>query len=127
MALIAGLHDVSAVATSWKLNLVSFDTVFSRTRHTWSWSSPDVLYMLDKGATPDRIDVYCYDGEFDNFTQNAIHSYLRVVDHMKDLLAAAAKNKTLVEDLRQEKVPFFLHALGLDTTGHITVSTRRST
>ncbi|KAH9887139.1 Phosphatidylinositolglycan class N-domain-containing protein [Xylariomycetidae sp. FL2044] len=119
VALIAGLYeDVSAVMTGWKLNPVNFDSVFNRSRHTWSWGSPDILPMFEQGATPGRVDVYCYDAEFEDFSQDALHLDLWVFDHVKEMFAAAEKNKTLNESLRQDKVVFFLHLLGLDTTGH---------
>ncbi|KAI0459682.1 GPI ethanolamine phosphate transferase 1 [Xylaria acuta] len=119
VALIAGLYeDVSAVATGWKLNPVNFDSVFNRSRHTWSWGSPDILPMFEHGATPGRIDAYCYDADFEDFSQDALHLDLWVFDHVKELFAAAEKNSTLNTALRQDKIVFFLHLLGLDTTGH---------
>ncbi|KAI0161637.1 GPI ethanolamine phosphate transferase 1 [Hypoxylon sp. FL1284] len=119
VALIAGLYeDVSAVATGWKLNPVNFDSVFNRSAHTWSWGSPDILPMFEHGATPGRIDAYCYSAEEEDFSKDALELDLWVFDHVKDFFAAAEQNKTLNDALRQDRIVFFLHLLGLDTTGH---------
>jgi phosphatidylinositol glycan class N len=119
VALIAGLYeDVSAVTTGWKLNPVNFDSVFNRSRHTWSWGSPDILPMFELGAEPGRVDAFTYAAEDEDFSQDALHLDIWVFDRVKALFAEAATNATLNAALRQDKSVFFLHLLGLDTNGH---------
>ncbi|KAL2172034.1 hypothetical protein VTG60DRAFT_771 [Thermothelomyces hinnuleus] len=119
VALIAGLYeDVSAVTTGWKLNPVNFDSVFNRSRHTWSWGSPDILPMFQHGAVPGRVDAFTYGAELEDFSSDALVLDLWVFDHVKDFFAKARTDKALNDALRQDKIVFFLHLLGLDTTGH---------
>ncbi|KAH8804798.1 GPI ethanolamine phosphate transferase-like protein [Xylogone sp. PMI_703] len=119
VALIAGLYeDVSAVTTGWKLNPVNFDSLFNRSRHTWSWGSPDILPMFQLGAVPGRVDAYTYGAEEEDFSQDASHLDIWVFDGVKALFEEASKNATLNAALREDKVVFFLHLLGLDTNGH---------
>jgi phosphatidylinositol glycan class N len=109
---------VSAVTTGWKLNPVHFDSVFNRSSHTWSWGSPDILPMFSTGAVPGRVDAYCYEAEFEDSSKDAWVLDEWVFERVKKLFADAKTNATLNDQLRQEKNVFFLHLLGLDTTGH---------
>jgi len=119
VALIAGLYeDVSAVMTGWKLNPVNFDSVFNRSRHTWSWGSPDILPMFEQGAVPGRVDADTYGAEEEDSSKDAYHLDEWVFDKVKALFAEANTNATLDALLRKDKNVFFLHLLGLDTTGH---------
>jgi phosphatidylinositol glycan class N len=119
VALIAGLYeDVSAVTTGWKLNPVNFDSVFNRSRHTWSWGSPDILPMFEQGAVEGRVDAYSYDAEFEDFSADATALDYWVFERVKGLFGRAKEDEVLAGELRKEKNVFFLHLLGLDTTGH---------
>ncbi|GAD94390.1 GPI-anchor biosynthetic protein (Mcd4), putative [Paecilomyces variotii No. 5] len=119
VALIAGLYeDVSAVTTGWKLNPVNFDSVFNRSRHTWSWGSPDILPMFKEGAVPGRVDAEMYSEEAEDFSMDATHLDTWVFDKVKELFASAKTDPELNAKLKEDKLVFFLHLLGLDTTGH---------
>lgn len=119
VALIAGLYeDVSSVTTGWKLNPVNFDSVFNRSSHTWSWGSPDILPMFKEGAVPGRIDTDMYGEEAEDYTQDATQLDDWVFERVKALFASARLDSALDSALREEKIVFFLHLLGLDTTGH---------
>lgn len=119
VALIAGLYeDVSAVTTGWKLNPVNFDSVFNRSRHTWSWGSHDILPMFSTGAVPGRVEDFTYGTELEDFSKDATELDYWVFDRVKQLFKDAETDPELDARLRQDKLVFFLHLLGLDTTGH---------
>jgi phosphatidylinositol glycan class N len=120
VALIAGLYeDVSAVTTGWKVNPVNFDSVFNESRHTWSWGSPDILPMFQLGASDkSRVDAWTYDEEMEDFTQDATGLDIWVFDRVKAFFEDARRDPDLQQLLMKDKLVFFLHLLGLDTTGH---------
>lgn len=119
VALIAGLYeDVSSVTTGWKMNPVNFDSVFNQSRHTWSWGSPDILPMFKEGAVPGRVDAEMYSEEAEDFTVDATHLDTWVFSKVHDLFESAKTDPELDQKLRDDKLVFFLHLLGLDTTGH---------
>ncbi|TFK28974.1 GPI ethanolamine phosphate transferase 1 [Coprinopsis marcescibilis] len=119
VAIIAGMYeDVSAVTKGWKENPVDFDSVFNRSSSTYSFGSPDILPMFARGATPGKVKTWTYDAEEEDFTKDATALDVWVLDQLKMLLEEAEVDQVLNNDLRQDKVVFFLHLLGLDTTGH---------
>lgn len=74
--------------------------------------------MFEQGAVPGRVDADTYPPEYEDFSADALELDLWVFDHVKAMFAEANVNKTLDAQLRQDKNVFFLHLLGIDTTGH---------
>jgi len=114
---------------------VDFDSVFNQSSHTFSFGSPDILPMFVQGATPGRVEGWSYCEEDEDFTKGTLipqHIYqcsvpfpldataldIWVLDQLKSLFRNATMNKELEAQLRAPQVVFFLHLLGLDTTGH---------
>ncbi|KAF8885809.1 Phosphatidylinositolglycan class N-domain-containing protein [Infundibulicybe gibba] len=111
-------EDVSAVTKGWKANPVDFDSVFNQSSSTFSFGSPDILPMFSTGAIPGRVKTWSYHEEDEDFTKDATALDIWVLDHLRLLFKNATMNAALDSELRSEKVIFFLHLLGLDTTGH---------
>ncbi|KAI6039441.1 Phosphatidylinositolglycan class N-domain-containing protein [Pisolithus marmoratus] len=119
VAIIGGMYeDVSAVTKGWKTNPVDFDSVFNQSSRTFSFGSPDILPMFAQGASPDKVLTWCYDEEAEDFTKDATALDNWVLDKLRALFQNASTDTTLNSQLRGDKVIFFLHLLGLDTTGH---------
>lgn len=74
--------------------------------------------MFKDGAVPGRIEADMYGAEAEDFSLDATHLDIWVFDKVKALFVEASRNATLEAQLRQDKLVFFLHLLGLDTTGH---------
>lgn len=119
VALIAGVYeDPSSIFKGWKENSVEFDSVFNRSTKTYAWGSPDIVPMFSKGATPGRVITDVYGSDSEVFSVSA-HTYLLdkwVFDKVKTFFS----DPETVRKLKGEKqVVFFLHLLGMDTSGHI--------
>ncbi|BGP44907.1 Glycosyl phosphatidyl inositol anchor synthesis [Rhodotorula kratochvilovae] len=120
VALIGGMYeDVSAVTRGWTTNPVPFDSVFNQSSSAFTFGSPDILPMFKLGASdPDRVLAVSYDEEAEDFTADAVHLDLWVLDQLRVLLRNASSNPALHARLHAPGVVFFEHLLGLDTTGH---------
>ncbi|KAG0146153.1 hypothetical protein CROQUDRAFT_78074 [Cronartium quercuum f. sp. fusiforme G11] len=123
VAIIAGMYeDVSAVTRGWKMNPVNFDSVFNQSSHSFTFGSPDILPMFKHGASdPSRVDAWSYDEDAEDFTKDAAELDIWVLDRLRKLLLDAKEagpGSKLDTQLRSNQVFFFLHLLGLDTTGH---------
>lgn len=119
VALIAGVYeDPSSIFKGWKENSVEFDSVFNRSSKTYAWGSPDIVPMFSKGATPGRVITDFYGSDSEVFSVSA-HTYLLdkwVFDKVKAFLS----DPETIRKLKSEKhLVFFLHLLGMDTSGHI--------
>ncbi|XP_055690262.1 GPI ethanolamine phosphate transferase 1 [Lutzomyia longipalpis] len=119
VALIAGLYeDPSAVTRGWKDNPVDFDSVFNRSRTTYSWGSPDILQIFVKGTERGHIFTHSYtneDVDFSGRNRSTIWLDEWVFSRVKEFLL-----RNVTEELKKsDRVVFFLHLLGLDTAGHV--------
>lgn len=74
--------------------------------------------MFQEGAVPGRVDAYTYGAEEEDYSKDATELDTWVFERVKQLFADAPENPDLNTQLRQDKNVFFLHLLGLDTTGH---------
>ncbi|KAJ9476733.1 GPI ethanolamine phosphate transferase 1 [Pseudozyma hubeiensis] len=119
VAMIAGMYeDVSAVTKGWKLNPIAFDSLLNQSSHSFAFGSPDIVPMFAVGAAADRVVMWTYQEQDEDFTKDASHLDLWVLDRFRDLLDRARRDKALDAKVRAPGAVFFLHLLGLDTTGH---------
>jgi phosphatidylinositol glycan class N len=74
--------------------------------------------MFKEGAEPGRVDAEMYAEEAEDFSQDATHLDTWVFSKVHELFESAKSDPELDRKLREDKLVFFLHLLGLDTTGH---------
>ena len=119
--MLAGLYeDPSAITAGWSDNPVEFDHVLNRSRHSWSWGSPDIVPMFARDSTGARVSTEYYSKEMENFAADNLSSLdTWVFDKVEEFFDDARENTTLQEMLRLDGNVFFLHLLGCDTNGHV--------
>ena len=118
VALIAGFYeDVSAVTRGWQENPVEFDSLFNRSRRTYSWGSAEVLWMFAKGTSLAKVNVSTtVDLDFGLEDSSVLDEW--VFDEVESMFETARLNSTFATELRQNRLVFFLHLIGLDANGH---------
>jgi GPI ethanolamine phosphate transferase 1 len=97
---------------------VDFDSVFNRSSTTFSFGSPDILPIFTHADATPHILTWCYDESFEDFTKDASLLDTWAFDQLSTLFVNASVDPALDTRVRAEKTVFFLHLLGLDTTGH---------
>ncbi|WFD05251.1 CCR4-NOT core subunit cdc39 [Malassezia vespertilionis] len=119
VALLAGMYeDMSAVTKGWKVNPIAFDSLLNRSSHTYAFGSPDIVPMFALGTPPGKVDAHVYDEDAEDFTRDAVALDIWVLNEVRALLARGKQDAALDAQLRAPNTLFFLHLLGLDTTGH---------
>ncbi|XP_022774433.1 GPI ethanolamine phosphate transferase 1 isoform X5 [Durio zibethinus] len=117
VAIIAGFYeDPSAVTKGWKANPVEFDSVFNRSRHTFSFGSPDIVPIFC-GALP-HSTWNTYPHEFEDFATDASFLDEWSFDQFKSLLNRSNEDPQLKKLLQHDNLVIFLHLLGCDSNGH---------
>ncbi|RDD45993.1 GPI ethanolamine phosphate transferase 1 [Trichoplax sp. H2] len=112
-------YPILCIVTGWKENPVKFDSVFNRSTHTWSWGSPDVLPIFNKGAAKRKMTTFMYSLPFQNSVYyNGIVLDKWVIENFRKFFTQAKSNQALKRALNQEGIMLFCHLLGIDTNGH---------
>ena len=71
------------------------------------------------GASGNHVFINCYSPEFESFSgEDSYQLDEWVFNKVEDFFQTARLNSTLTSRLKEDKVVFFLHLLGIDTNGH---------
>ncbi|KAL1314903.1 hypothetical protein HN51_041716 [Arachis hypogaea] len=117
VAIIAGFYeDPSAVTKGWKANPVEFDSVFNKSRHTFSYGSPDIVPIFCGGLQHSTWGTYPH--EYEDFATDASFLDMWSLDQFRSLLNRSHEDSKLKGLLQQDNLVIFLHLLGCDSNGH---------
>ncbi|KAK9925220.1 hypothetical protein M0R45_033550 [Rubus argutus] len=113
VSIIAGFYeDPSAVTKGWKANPVEFDSVFNRSRHTFSYGSPDIVPIFCAALPHTTWNSYPHD--FEDFATDASFLDEWSFDQFQSLMNRSKEDPKLKELLLQDNLVLFLHLLGCD-------------
>ncbi|KAI9061844.1 PigN-domain-containing protein [Trametes sanguinea] len=119
VALISGVYeDVSTITKGWQTVPLNVDSLFNQSGMTYAFGSQDILPMFALGATPGKVEIWHYGEHEQDYTKDATGLDTWVLENLRTLLHNATVDDVLNVRLRGEKTVFFLHLLGIDTTGH---------
>lgn len=121
VAIAAGFYeDPSAVVKGWKENPVDFDSVFNQSQFTWCWGAYDIINIFTK----DHVGDHIYTNDFNPYSQSfSTYKNTTLLDdwvfrNVKEFFQNAEEDVNLLAKLKKNKIVFFLHLLGTDTSGH---------
>lgn len=119
VALIAGMYeDMSAVTKGWKINPLAFDSLVNQSAFTYAFGSPDIVPMFALGTSAEKVEWGVYDEDAEDFTKDAVELDTWVLQRMREVFARGSADLAAGAQLRAPQTMFFMHMLGLDTTGH---------
>lgn len=107
-------EDLSAVTTGWQSNPVTVDSVINQSTHAFSFGSPDITHLFPGP----HVDIWSYSHEMEDFSTDATHLDIYVLDRLNELFQNASTSTSLRQTLAKDGNVFFLHLLSLDSTGH---------
>uniref|UniRef100_A0A914ECD5 GPI ethanolamine phosphate transferase 1 n=1 Tax=Acrobeloides nanus TaxID=290746 RepID=A0A914ECD5_9BILA len=107
----------SLALAMWLCLLDSMKIVFNQSRFSWLWGSPDIVPMFGDGLSHVFIDAYSHEEE-DFASKDAAQLDKWVFEKVKKYFQQSTHSSNAKELLKEDKVVFFLHLLGLDTNGH---------
>lgn len=109
------------MAKGWKENPVDFDSIFNQTRYTWCWGTYDIVEIFTKGTADDHIFTQKLDPYYLSFSSDKNTTSLDswVFEKVKEFFLKAKDDPQLLRKLHENRIVFFLHLLGTDTSGHI--------
>ncbi|KAJ0817082.1 putative Type I phosphodiesterase/nucleotide pyrophosphatase/phosphate transferase [Helianthus annuus] len=117
VAIIAGFYeDPSAVTKGWKANPVEFDSVFNKSRHIFSYGSPDIVPIFCKALPHSTWKSYPH--EFEDFATDASFLDEWSFDQFKSIVNRSKEDPKLKQLFHQDQNVIFLHLLGCDSNGH---------
>ncbi|XP_032528934.2 GPI ethanolamine phosphate transferase 1-like isoform X1 [Danaus plexippus] len=122
VAILAGFYeDPSAVAKGWKQNPVDFDSVLNQSVYSWCWGTYDILEIFAKDDLSGHIYTEKMDPYDETYSPNRNTTTLDkwVFDRVNVFFNRQELDSEIYKKLQHDKILFFLHLLGTDSSGHM--------